>query len=104
MKNHEKPLESSRIYASVAFPVLLLVGFIKYNLQRTMHQQEELFIFCQDCFNALAERLDQISEHIEALAPECRRGFSRLFTAFLMFFLCFFIVFLCFSMFCYVLL
>ena len=45
-----------------------------------MNQQEELFIFCQeprrvafkvyekDCFNALALRLDQISEHIEALA------------------------------------
>lgn len=39
--------------------------FIKYNLQRTMNQQEELFVFCQDCFNSIGDRIDELTERIE---------------------------------------
>lgn len=39
--------------------------FIKYNLQRTMNQQEELFVFCQDCFNSFSDRIEELSDRIE---------------------------------------
>lgn len=39
--------------------------FIKYNLQRTMNQQEELCVFCQDCFNSISDRIEELSDRIE---------------------------------------
>jgi len=38
--------------------------FIKYNLQRTMNQQEELYVYCQDAFNSMVDRLDDLADRL----------------------------------------
>ncbi|CAK9069692.1 unnamed protein product [Durusdinium trenchii] len=46
--------------------------FIKYNLQRAMQQQDDLFNFCEDCFNLVGDRIDDIVKRLDVVSPSIR--------------------------------